>query len=72
MNSIDIEDVITVICSEFLKQEKYLTSVNKWTGRIPYLKMNMSARNRVTRRIIDKFMKDQEKKLKKVEKVEKS
>lgn len=57
MNTIDIEDIVTIVCSEFLRQEKYLTSLNKFSGRIPYLQMNMAARGRVSRRLIDNFMK---------------
>jgi hypothetical protein len=65
MKIIAIEDLITLVCSEFVSMNKeYLqyrwnSSVNgNELLRIPYLKMNFKQRRRLSEKLIDKMDQD--------------
>lgn len=63
MNTIALEDLVTIVCTEFVKQNRHLlqqfavmeinkhkVAVNKM---IPYLKMNAKARRKISERLLE-------------------
>jgi hypothetical protein len=71
MKSIELEDIVSVVCTEFVKQNKDLLQGRKrWDSetesfyyKIPYLKMNYMKRRKISDKLIDKIheMMDKEK-----------
>lgn len=63
---IAIEDLITLVCTEFVKQNKKLIqweSCDKYGNYlefayVPYLKMNYKARRKLSEKLLDKMEKD--------------
>jgi len=53
-NSIAFEDLVTVICTEFVKQNvDHLQYGERIEARIPYLKKNYAKRRKISEKVID-------------------
>lgn len=61
MNTIAIEDLVTVVCTEFVKQNKREIQIsknnkNRYRNEIPYLKMNFNKRRKISEKLIEKIL----------------
>jgi hypothetical protein len=61
MKTIELEDLVTLVCTEFVKQNKnILIEQNNYSyddnGYIPYLKMNWQKRRKISEKIIDSLL----------------
>ena len=55
MKTIAIEDLVTIVCTEFVKQNK--REIFQSSKRdMPYLKMNYSRRRKISEKLIEKIM----------------
>jgi hypothetical protein len=61
MKTIAIEDLVTIVCTEFVKQNKGEIQISKCKSKkeIPYLKMNFSKRRKISEKLIEKIMGEQ-------------
>jgi hypothetical protein len=66
MKKIALEDLVTLVCTEFVKLNKArLQGIEDMQYdynclRIPYLKMNFMKRRKLSEKLIDKMLKDYE------------
>jgi hypothetical protein len=57
MKTIAIEDLVTIVCTEFVKQNK--GEIFQSSKRnIPYLKMNYNRRRKISEKLIDSILGD--------------
>jgi len=57
MKTIAIEDLVTIVCTEFVKQNK--REIFQSSKRdIPYLKMNYAKRRKISEKLIDSILGD--------------
>ena len=55
MKTIAIEDLVTIVCTEFVKQNK--REIFQSSKRdMPYLKMNYSRRRKISEKLIDSIL----------------
>ncbi len=53
MQTIELETLVTLVCTEFVKQNKSALQLDKKNGSIKYLKMNFKKRKNISSRILD-------------------
>ena len=67
MKTIAIEDLVTIVCTEFVKQNKGELQIGGGGSKyevdynsrdIPYLKMNYNRRRKISEKLIEKIMGD--------------
>lgn len=62
MNTIDLEDLVTLVCTEFVKQNKdilqehYTLFGKEERPTMDYLKMNMKRRRKISEKLIDSLL----------------
>lgn len=52
-NEIALEDLVTLVCTEFVKQNKDNLQRCAWLGFIPYLKLNYKQRRKISEKILE-------------------
>lgn len=55
MKIIELEDIITLVCTEFVKKNQSLLKPHykAWDPRIPYLRLSTKARRKISEKLIN-------------------